>query len=564
MKSKILIVEDHEINRMMLSQIISSEYAVIEAENGKEAMDILEQQAARIALILLDLVMPVMSGYEVLEQIAKNPDYDAIPIIITTNNTSSEDELRTLSSGATEFITKPYQPEILLRRIERILKLQEATTMIHRLQYDHLTGLLNRDYFLDCAQKLKDRYPEKRFDLFCTNIENFRIVNEKYGVSTGDRFLKEVASVIKEELAAKDLLLARFYADYFIGIAERQPGFTSDRFVKISEKIHRHFSIPNVSVKWGLAVDDGSHMSIEQMCDNAIEAVHYIDRQYKTNVSIYNAELKEKLLRDQAVIDELDEALDKHYYEVYLQPKVKNEALCWTEAEALVRCHHPEKGILMPNDFIPVLEKTRLITKLDWYVWEETCRLLRRFEDNGYGKLSVSVNVSRLDVYEEDFVDRMVALVEKYHIHPSQLHLEITESAVVENLGWISIVGKKLREKGFRLEIDDFGSGYSSLKMITQVAADVLKLDRMLIENESRKPGCLQFIIGLAHWLDMKVVAEGIETREQYEHMFAVNCDYVQGYYVAKPMHWKDFEKNLQKQNVQEKKGEPLGNTDIL
>lgn len=550
MKNRILIVEDQEINRMMLSQIISSKYEVVEAENGKEAIEILSQQSARIALILLDLVMPVMTGYEVLEQMKKNPEYDAIPIIITTNSASSEDELWTLSSGATEFITKPYQPEILLHRIESILKLQEATAMVHLLKNDQLTGLLNRDYFLDCAQKIRDSYPDKRFDLFCSNIEKFRLVNEKYGVEVGDHFLKEVAAVIREELGAENLPLARFYADYFIGITEQKIDCTEERFIELSEKINQRFSIPNISVKWGLVIDDGSHMSIEQMCDNAIAAVHSIKGQYETNVSIYDTELKEKLLQEQEIIDELDEALDRHYYEVYLQPKVRNGALCWTDAEALVRCNHPDRGLILPNVFIPVLEKTRLITKLDWYVWEEVCKILHRFEENGYGKLSVSVNVSRVDLYEEGFADKMSDLVRKYDIHPSQLHLEITESAVVENLEWIYVIGKSLRKKGFRLEVDDFGSGYSSLKMITQLTVDVLKLDRMLIENESKKPGSLQFIIGLAHWLNMKVVAEGVETREQYEHMFAIGCDYVQGYYAAKPMHWKDFEKNLQQQKA--------------
>ena len=144
MKNRILIVEDQEINRMLLAEIISSKYEVVEAENGRVAMEILERESARIALILLDLVMPVMTGYEVLEQMKQNPDYDAIPIIITTSSGSLEDELRALSSGATEFITKPYQPEILLRRIESILKLQEATAMVHLLKYDRLTGLLNR------------------------------------------------------------------------------------------------------------------------------------------------------------------------------------------------------------------------------------------------------------------------------------------------------------------------------------------------------------------------------------------------------------------------------------
>lgn len=548
MKNRILIVEDQEINRMMLAQIISSKYEVIEAENGKEAMEILEQQSGQIALILLDLVMPVMTGYEVLEEMKKNPNYDAIPIIITTNSVSLEDEMWTLSSGATEFITKPYQPEILLRRIESILKLQEATAMVHLLQKDQLTGLLSRDYFLDRAQKLRDRHPDKKFDLFCSNIEKFRLVNEKYGVDTGDHFLKEVASIIKEEIAGEDILLARFYADYFIGIIEQKPYNTEKRFREISKKINQRFSIPNVSVKWGIATDDGSCASVVQMCDNAIAAVHSIKGKYEVNVSVYNTELKEKLLQEQTVIGELDEALEKHYYEVYLQPKVKNNASGWTDAEALVRCNHPEKGLIMPNAFIPILEKTRLITKLDWYVWEETCKILRRFEDNGYGKLSVSVNVSRLDVYEDGFVEKMVELVERYNIHPSQLHLEITESAVVENLEWVCVMGEKLREKGFQLEIDDFGSGYSSLTLLTRMPVDVLKLDRMLVESESRKPGSLQFIIGLAHWLELKVVAEGVETKAQCEQMFAIGCDYVQGYYAARPMHWKEFEKKLQEQ----------------
>lgn len=552
MKNRILIVEDQEINRMMLNQIISSKYEVLEATNGKEAMEILEQQEACIALILLDLVMPVMNGYEVLERIRENPEYAAIPIIITTNSVSMENELRTLSGGAIEFVGKPYQPEILLHRVENILKLQEATAMVHLLQYDQLTGLLNRDYFLDCAQKLKDRHPEKRYDLFCSNIEKFRFINEKYGTDIGDRFLKEVAEVIREEFAVKDLLLARFYADYFIGITEHNPSYSVEHFTEISEKINRRFSIPNASVKWGIVFDDGSCMSVEQMCDNAIAAVHDIMGRYEANISVFDAKLRERILREQSVIDELDEALDRHYYEVYLQPKVRAGELCWMDAEALVRYRHPEKGLIMPNQFIPILEKTRLIPKLDWYVWEESCKILKRFEEQGLGQLTISVNLSRGDVYEEDFADRMLALVQRYHVRPSQLHLEITESAVVENLEWVCVIGEKLRDKGFQLEIDDFGSGYSSMKLITQLTADVLKLDRSLIENEGRKPGSLLYIIGLAHWLDMKVVAEGIETREQYEHMFEIGCDYVQGYYVAKPMSWRDYEKKLQTQRKQE------------
>ncbi|MDO4842923.1 MAG: EAL domain-containing protein, partial [Phoenicibacter congonensis] len=311
-----------------------------------------------------------------------------------------------------------------------------------------------------------------------------------------------------------------------------------------------HLSIPNISVKWGICMDDGNNRFIEQMCDNAIAAVHSIKGRYDTYLCLFDTELKERLTQEQAIVDELDEALEQGQFEVYLQPKVRKGAQRWTDAEALVRWNHSQKGLISPGIFIPVLEKTRLIQKLDWFIWEETCRLLRRWEDRGFGKLDVSVNVSRVDIYENDFEEKIVALVERYGIHPSQLHLEITETACIENIEWVCEVGANLRKRGFVLEMDDFGSGYSSLKMLTQIPVDILKLDQVLIQNESKKPGSLRFIIGLAHWMKLKVVAEGVETKEQFDHMFEMGCDFVQGYYTAKPMHWRDFENNLQNKEI--------------
>lgn len=541
MKSTILIVEDQDVNRMMLSQIVSTKYDVQEARNGLEALTVLKKEAPRIALILLDLIMPVMNGYDFLEKKNQDASLAAIPVIITTTNNSMNDELRALSCGATEYIVKPYTPQVLLRRIESILKLQEATAMLSNLQHDALTGLMSRDYFMAEAKKQRDENPDKVYDVFCANIEKFRYINRKYGPAAGDKLLKEVAEMLTTTIQDGNMLIARFYADCFIGMAERRTDFEETFLERKKEGVRTAFSLPDVSIKWGVVPDDRS-ASIEQMCDNAIEAVHSIKVDLDETVCIFSQEMKERLHAESLIVAGLDEALQKGYYEVYLQPKVKKGDLYWQNAEALVRLNHPEWGFVPPNDFIPVLEKTGNINKLDWYMLESCCKILRRFADEGLGQVVFSVNMSRVSLHKENFVERVVELVKSYGIAPSQLHIEVTESVFIEN---ISEAVEVLRNHGFIIEMDDFGNGYSSLNMIAMLPVDVLKFDRALVVNECTRASGLQFLVAQAHWLGMEVVAEGVETQEQFDHITAIGCDYVQGFYVARPMPWRDFEVKL-------------------
>lgn len=255
----------------------------------------------------------------------------------------------------------------------------------------------------------------------------------------------------------------------------------------------------------------------------------------------------------------MEPALAKKEFEVYLQPKYRIRDHRLSGAEALVRWKHPVWGFQSPGEFIPLFEQNGFITKLDQYVWERAASVLREWDNRGYPPIPVSVNVSRADIYHKDLADMLLGIVRRYRLQPSRLHLEITESAYTENPEQVIETVGYLRELGFVIEMDDFGSGYSSLNMLGKMPVDILKLDMKFIQDESAGTddgGILHFIMELARWMDLGVVAEGVETRQQLERLKKADCDYVQGYYFARPMPINEFEELLRNgQTAMEQEG---------
>ena len=537
-QKKILVVEDNAINREMLRAILSAEYEVLEAKNGKEALEVLNEFGENISLILLDIVMPVMDGYTFLSVVKENSAYSAIPVIVTTQSDGESDEVTALSHGAADFVAKPYKPQIILHRVASIINLRETAAMINLIQYDRLTGLYSKEFFYQRVKEILIRNPDREYDIVCSDIENFKLVNDAFGIPAGDRLLCDVAALYKDRVGNRGIC-GRFNADQFACLLEHRWTYTNDLFLEALNQINELTNARNVVMKWGIYRVKGRSASVEQMCDRALLAAQSIKGQYGKYFAEYNDELRNKLLREQAITDEMEQALEQGQFEIYLQPKyrIKDDSLAG--AEALVRWNHPKWGIQSPAEFIPLFEKNGFITKLDQYVWDKTCRVLHEWEDKGYPELSVSVNVSRADIYHADLVGILVHTVKKYGLPPSRLHLEITESAYTENPKQIIDTVNNLREQGFVIEMDDFGSGYSSLNMLNDMPIDVLKLDMKFIQNETAKPvnqGILRFIMGLARWMNLSVVAEGVETGEQLERLREIGCDFVQGYFFAKPM----------------------------
>lgn len=541
---KILVVEDNALNRSLLCQILSADYDVEEAENGQEALGVLRQFGEGISLILLDIIMPVMDGYTFLSIMKADPSYSSIPVIVTTQNDAESDEVAALSHGATDFVAKPYKPQVILHRVAGIIRLRETAAMINMIQYDRLTGLYSKQYFYQQAGEVLLRNPDQQYDIICSDIENFKLINDVFGVKAGDSLLRGIGNAYAERLKGIGIC-GRLNSDQFVCLLKHRDDYTDDMFIEASGLMNGLLDIHNIVMKWGIYNVEDRSVPIEQICDRALLAARSIKGQYGKYFAIYDDTLRNQLLREQAITDSMESALSQNQFLVYLQPKyrIKDEAL--VGAEALVRWNHPFWGFLSPAEFIPLFEKNGFITRLDRFVWEKACAVLHDWDERGYYPMSVSVNVSRADIYNEDLADTLVTIIKKYDLDPSRLHLEITESAYTGNPKQIIDTVTTLRELGFVIEMDDFGSGYSSLNMLNDMPIDILKLDMKFIRSEMAKPksqGILQFIINLARWMNLSVVAEGVETKAQLLRLTEIGCDYVQGYYFAKPMPCQEFE----------------------
>lgn len=546
-QKKILVVEDNELNRSLLCQILSSEYAVLEAENGQEALDILKQYGEGISLILLDIVMPVMDGYTFLSIVKADPALSVIPVIVTTQSDHESDEVTALSHGATDFVVKPYKPQVILHRVASIIKLRETAAMINMVQYDQLTGLYSKAFFYQQAKEILLRNPDSQYDIICSDVENFKLINDVFGVPTGDRLLCGMAGLFQNKIKGHGIC-GRLNSDQFVCMIDRKWEYTPEMFLTANAEINKLLEVRNIVVKWGIYSVDDRTVPVEQMCDRALLAANSIKGQYGKHFAKYDGALRDQLLKEQLITDSMESALAENQFQVYFQPKyrIKDERL--VGAEALVRWIHPEWGFQSPAEFIPLFEKNGFITKLDQYVWDKTCEVLHRWDEQGFPPISISVNVSRADIYNVDLTDILMKTIEKYSLSPARLHLEITESAYTEDPKQIIDTVGHLRELGFIIEMDDFGSGYSSLNMLNEMPIDILKLDMKFIQSETAKPnsrGILQFIINLANEMNLSVVAEGVETKEQLNRLMAISCDYVQGYYFARPMPCGEFEELL-------------------
>lgn len=466
-----------------------------------------------------------------------------------TQSASEEDEIMALRYGATEFVPKPYRPQIILHRVASIIKLRENAAMANQFKFDRLTGLFSREYFYQRARECLQENPDVEYSMICANIENFKVYNDSFGRKAGDRLLQEYAAAIRAQ-TGEDEVCGRYGADRFLMLRKR-----GKQLPALEMKAHTEpgesTGYPNkVLVKWGVCEITDPTVPVAQLCDWAFLAVESIKGKYNCQIHVYDDTLRNKLLREQAIVESMETALQEGQFVVYFQPKYHLTTGEIAGAEALVRWVHPQWGFISPGEFIPLFEKCGFVTRLDRYMWEQVCVVLRDWREKGYPPLAVSVNVSRLDIFQIDLVRTFSELVEKYGIEPAQLHLELTESAYTAEPERMIETVAQLRDMGFILEMDDFGNGYSSLNLLSQTKLDILKLDRALVQNETAKTAeqsILPFLVSLAHWLNMRVVAEGVETRMQMERLREAGCDYAQGYYFARPMPVEECEELLKR-----------------
>ncbi len=417
----------------------------------------------------------------------------------------------------------------------------------YQANHDELTGLYNKNGFIAATRRVLDQSPDVPYVLLRGDITQFKLYNDLFGLEAGDQMLRLIAGEMTR-LARPGMTYGRWSADHFVCCVPAS--------MAPLEKLSDHMTAwlrrqcPNYELQpcIGVYEIDDPTIDINLMCDRAQLAMRTVKGLYPAKIGFYSDRLRERIVKEQWVISTMQSALEAGQFVPYFQPQYHLHTGEISGAELLVRWNSPEKGLMAPNDFIPIFERSGAVAGVDAYIWEQACRWLRSWLDRGNPALPVSVNVSRVDMRLLDVCHVIPALVEKYNLSPSLIRLEVTESAYVDSAEQLIRIIHRMQEMGFIIEMDDFGSGYSSLNLLKDVPVNVLKLDmRFLSPGDAygRSASILRSIMNMARWLRLQVIAEGVETKQQIDFLRSIGCSFVQGYYFAKPLPEDEFERVL-------------------
>lgn len=666
----LLLVEDDPINREMMKDLFEDVYEVVEAENGEVALRILRERAEALSAIILDLFMPVMDGYALLEEISRNRIWAEIPIIISTSEVSIESDQRLLDLGVTNIMHKPVDFVTIKKQVANVVsrnnkrkkfmaqyllmaellgnttktffvkynfvtenmditdstrkflpktfvdvfskypfetdrfvltkdlsrmsefmnvkegrsgddeieirlktdvrqyewfkvskmvnydtdnKLDSVVFLFKNIEYeieaknklvfmainDQLTHIPNIRTFSDSVKTMLNNYPEENFLMITMDIAQFHMVNKMFGYSEGDNVLKYFATKLQEIIECYPKgVYCRMASDIFYACLSEDDGI--DEMVASLQNDLNNYPISfELKPCFGIYRIEDKNADVETMIEHSSYARLELKKNLILNVRYYDEELKKKEYLETYILAEMEHALETEQFEIYLQPKCSAKTNRIIGSEALIRWNSPEKGFLSPGLFIPIFEANGFITALDYFVYEAACKTIRRWLDQGIEAVPISVNVSRCDLYDKKLLSNILNIVERYQIPHDLIEFEITESAFVLDGSLISEFSQKLRENGFHVLIDDFGSGYSALNSLRTIHVDVLKIDIKFLplsSDETKAPIILAAVIDMAKKLGFDVITEGVETEEQLKLLTQLGCENVQGYYYYKPM----------------------------
>ena len=542
----VLVVDDQEINRDVLGMILEDDYEVLYAENGRKAMEKIKANQDILSVILLDLLMPVMDGFSVLSLVHEDENLKRIPIIVLTADKSAE--LKALQMGAADFITKPFDMhEVILARVSRIIELSEGRQLISAAETDQLTMLYNRNFFFEYANRIYQYHPDWHMDAIVMNIEQFHAINALNGREFGDNVLRILGNEIRAFLGETKGIASRFEADRFEIYCLHQENYQAllDRF---QNKLNEFANNAGIRLRMGVKPWQGGKGEPILLFDQARAACSMVRGNFKDHLMIYDEEMRMREILDQKLLNDLQQAVEEKQLKVFYQPKYNIQCTPpkLSSAEALIRWQHPELGMIPPGDFIPLFEGNGQISTVDNYVWSEAARQVAAWRDKFGITVPVSVNLSRVDLFDPELENRLNALIEQNGLEHRDLKLEVTESAYTENGDQVIDVVNRLRNDGFEIEMDDFGSGYSSLNMLSTMPIDFLKMDMKFIRNietSEKDLKLVELVLDIAKYLNVPVVAEGVETEKQMEMLRVAKCELVQGFYFSRPLPAEEFEK---------------------
>lgn len=539
-KRKILIVENDEFNLKSLISLLADRYEIITACDGKIGLRLLEENYKDLALVLMNIQIPVLSGFDFLRKVQEDPFLSLIPIIVMTASDAPKTEVVCLNLGAADYIRKPYHAELIKKRLENVIRLRESSVSLREIEKDSLTGLYTEQAFFHYSRRIMQFRSDKKMHVIIGRIKDFELIISIYGRKKANELLCYMASIYNKKF--KYGLLAKKGKASFLCLLSDDYKLDHQRMDNVINEFTENAPIKGIRIKYGIYKNIDKNLPITTICDYASMAAETVMEDYNHDYAYYTDELAQKRIYNQMIENCFTDALKNKEFMIYYQPKIDVITEKVIGAEALVRWQRTDGSMISPENFIPIYEKNGQIQKLDAYIFGQVCRLQKRILDESKKLLSVSVNLSRSSILCEEIVEQYTKIVRENDIPITCVPLEITESASVYGKKVVK-VAERLLQSGFKLHIDDFGSGYSSMESLSRLPFSVLKIDKSLIDHicETRVEILVNHIIKLSKDLNMRVLAEGVETKEQLDILRKIKCDEIQGFYYARPMPEVEF-----------------------
>ncbi len=556
--AQVLVVDDDRSTRSALRYTLQRDgFRVEEAADGAQALQMLKRLQPDV--ILMDAVMPVMDGFTACAKVQELPYGRAIPVLMITALEDNVSVERAFAAGASDFIPKPIHFAVLSQRVRRIIEGNRAEKRIRHMAYnDLLTGLPNRALFFDQLGRRIDQARQigTTVAVLFLDLDRFKYVNDTLGHDVGDRLLVAVAQRIRRSVRNADCV-ARLGGDEFTVVLADVAGPTAAasaaqnicRALATPFQIDGHDIFVTASVGISLYPHDGTDVgTLLKHADTAM----YRAKKTNTGFQFFEAAMEQSISEQVRMENDLRRALERDELEVFYQPQARLDTGEIVGAEALVRWHHPTRGLVSPVEFIPLAEETGLIIALGEWVLRTACAQLQAWIESGWAPMRVAVNLSVRQLLQKDFAATVEQALADTGLPPQLLELEITESTLMEHAEDTLQALHRLHGIGVRLTIDDFGTGYSSLAYLKRFPVDIIKIDRSFVRDvphDADDAAIVKGIIALAHSLRLEVVAEGVETAPQIRFLQEQSCDMLQGFCMSRPIPAEEFAHYVKKEH---------------
>ena len=545
----IFVVESEKNKTSSYAELFSGKYDIIKTKIDDKCIDILKKHFSEISLIFLDASDKTKESTDFITMVKSDRIVHNIPVIVIADDSVSDEEEIFLSVGAAGVIRYSSKPNAIFLQVSNIIELKENAENGSLSELDTLTGLYTRQAFFRHAEKIISENPDFNFIICISELDGIKLLNEKDGKQAGDSKLKAVANFLRN-VGDPCLLAGRFGGDQFVALFRQDDEF--EKNISMDDVNDVLVSSPSegmeeIRIKFAIYENVEHDVPVSVICDRALLALQTIRGKYGKRMAKYEESLLIEHERKERIEECMREALANNQFRVYYQPKHDANTGELTGAEALIRWEHPEYGFMSPGEFIPIFEDNGFITEVDNFVWKKTCENLHKWIEKGLNVVPISINASKLDFLRPDFFDNLNKASNEMDVPSGLLHIEVTESLFSDQIEELVSILSKCQENGYKIELDDFGSGYSSLNTLSILPLDVVKMDMSLVKaiTDFKSMRVFSACINLARSLGLKTVSEGVETKEQMWAIRELGGDVIQGYYYSKPLSEEDFEKYL-------------------